>query len=518
MIQGRLIKPNEIDYSLLRDWANTCTDNHPGCTNPQFRPSKLINCAARKIELQQSYTPYVALSYVWGDAVVGDLIDDDIWLPSLLPATIEDAMKVTVSLGYTHLWIDRYCIDQDDAIEKHDQIQKMDKIFEGADLVIIAAAGDDPHYGLPGVSVRSRIQQPNLSIGKHTFVSIMNDPWKVIQKSKWASRAWTYQEALFARRRLFFTDEQVHYICRTVTRPETICRSIGQDSARHLKGQRVLYSPQPVEEQSWTIFTHITEYTGRELKYDSDALNGVLGIFRHFEGAKIPLHHFWGIPLLTSTRDLSSSDMSSMQGFLFGLCWTLERGGTHIRRPLFPSWSWTGWSSQAKNVPPDGAVVVPPSVTGIKVTFQSNDRVFDLLEVAGGTMASDMSQWSHPRLHVEGRVLEVEMSRRYAEDGSGGYDSIARPVKATANEPLGYVYVNYENPLPQRNYTCLVLMESSKLHYNNDLTTTVLILILVDTRDGEFERGGLIEVHLLQHEDYEKSAWFVKDRQQVCIR
>lgn len=40
---------------------------------------------------------------------------------------------------YRYLWVDRYCIDQDDVAEKKEQIAQMDRIYRGAELTIIAA-------------------------------------------------------------------------------------------------------------------------------------------------------------------------------------------------------------------------------------------------------------------------------------------------------------------------------------------------------------------------------------------
>ena len=58
-----------------------------------------------------------------------------------------------------------------------------------ADLTIIAAAGDNPNYGLPGVSSRSRQQQKSLDLGTVSLLQIFDDR-QDIRDSAWASRAW----------------------------------------------------------------------------------------------------------------------------------------------------------------------------------------------------------------------------------------------------------------------------------------------------------------------------------------
>lgn len=51
-------------------------------------------------------------------------------LPEKLPGTIEDAIRLTSSLGYRYLWIDALCIVQDDPIsEKKRHLGRMDAIY-----------------------------------------------------------------------------------------------------------------------------------------------------------------------------------------------------------------------------------------------------------------------------------------------------------------------------------------------------------------------------------------------------
>jgi len=81
---------------------------------------------------------------------------------------------VVKKLGYRYLWVDRYCINQGNEEEKADQCGKMDLIYQNADLTIIAAIGDNPTYGLPGVGLRKRKPKHLTTcskIGKHFLIS-----------------------------------------------------------------------------------------------------------------------------------------------------------------------------------------------------------------------------------------------------------------------------------------------------------------------------------------------------------
>ena len=94
---------------------------------------------------------YVALSYVWGVAATSNAgfahdVDNKI-----LPKVISDSILVVRALRYRYLWVDRYCVPQDEEQLKL-QIENMGRIYKNAEFTIIAAAGDGPEYGLPGVS------------------------------------------------------------------------------------------------------------------------------------------------------------------------------------------------------------------------------------------------------------------------------------------------------------------------------------------------------------------------------
>jgi hypothetical protein len=97
-------------------------------------------------------------------------------LPAVLPRTIEDCITVAIQLGYRHLWVDRYCIRQSDKDDVKQQINFMSDIYGCADATIVASAGKDPTYGLPGVEVTPRLQQAHAELGSHTWVDSLSSP------------------------------------------------------------------------------------------------------------------------------------------------------------------------------------------------------------------------------------------------------------------------------------------------------------------------------------------------------
>jgi hypothetical protein len=94
-----------------------------------------------------SLKSYACLSHVWGTKEKYRC-DDGL---QNIPQTIKDAMSVCSALGVQYLWVDRYCIDQNNTEEGHHLIFNTDKIYQRAHPAIITSARPDPHDGLLGV-------------------------------------------------------------------------------------------------------------------------------------------------------------------------------------------------------------------------------------------------------------------------------------------------------------------------------------------------------------------------------
>lgn len=122
----------------------------------------------------------------------------DFKLPTNLPLTIAD-ITVTKALGLRYLWVDQYCINQQDKEDKRRQIEHMDLIYKFAELTIVAAAGHGSDYGLPGVSTRRRdVLDPFVLDGVFTFGIHPQEDHQYWKTGRWHTRGWTFQEALLS--------------------------------------------------------------------------------------------------------------------------------------------------------------------------------------------------------------------------------------------------------------------------------------------------------------------------------
>ncbi|KAK2668424.1 Heterokaryon incompatibility [Fusarium oxysporum f. sp. vasinfectum] len=345
----RLIDPANVDFEAVKRWLAHCAGVHGELCNPgegkRSLPKGLavINCTTRKLEPLPTGVKFAALSYVWGDSAS---TNESYSSSSVFPQTIEDAITVALQVGINFLWVDRYCVPQQECPEKREQIQKMHKIYREADLTIIAAAGDRPGYGLPGIST-PRVSAPSvdLRLGAHRLVSTGRSAQEAIRNTTWASRAWTFQEGLVSRRKLVFTDEQVYLHCMEREFRETIEQDfdlLAQTDSPDLCNPfqcRVLHLiPDNVGEKG--VHSLTGDFSERKITYQSDRLNAFLGILNLFQDAfPDSFRHLWGQPILYNS-DNSMGDVA-----VSALNWGII--GPAQRRPDFPSWSWIGWKGKA---------------------------------------------------------------------------------------------------------------------------------------------------------------------------
>ncbi|USP73653.1 hypothetical protein yc1106_00927 [Curvularia clavata] len=343
----RIVCPDEPDYQFIRKQVDICKKSHgQECIRGAVGKHvlRVIDCKSRRLIAVRPDEPYACLSYVWGSGAARETQSFGDELPAELPKTIEDAMAVAIALEVPFLWVDRYCIDQENLQEKHNTIQNMNRVYEGAEITIIAACGDDPHHGLPGVRGTPRKPQLSLTLPDTTFLGV--DPiFDEIGITKWAERGWTYQEMLLSRRRLVFTNTQMYFQCRTTHCMESLHPSFTASTF----GMRPQLRAFPFNGVGYTVFElqeRLTEYYSRQLSFDTDVINafkGIISAYDQLESFPFRLTHFYGVFLIYKHED---EDLAQTR-FVSNLCWAATRNSSHdiplykiSRMNLFPSFSW----------------------------------------------------------------------------------------------------------------------------------------------------------------------------------
>ncbi|KAK8112430.1 hypothetical protein PG984_012956 [Apiospora sp. TS-2023a] len=319
-----------IDIQHIRDLIGACSEKHGSCLNRQemIQGLKVIDCITQDVIVAPRSCQYLALSYVWG-VTQGER-------NTPFSKVVQDSIAVTIALGYRYIWVDRYCIDQDDTHKQH-IFNQMHRIYSGAFVTIIAAAGSDAEHGLPGVSV-GRPDQVNLQLGNLRLTQIIPYRDNDITSSVWYTRAWTYQESYFSKRRLIFTEQQVLYLCNESRQSEGFPSEMVHITPDHKGPSPVPQLRRPSKFDPFSVRNDIRMYTQRQLTYPSDSLNAILGVIQYYMELNLDdvlIRHVWGVPLY---KELKS------QKFMLDLGWAHKKPGQ--RRSGFPSWTWAGWSGE----------------------------------------------------------------------------------------------------------------------------------------------------------------------------
>lgn len=369
---ARELSPH-ADLDVVSQWIHHCNRGH---THPDCNPVPalsipgftVIDCETRTLELWPIGAPYVTLSYVWGvdpaETPVGDA------LPETLPKLIEDAIMVALRLGYQYLWIDRYCIPQDNETVKASLIRNMDKVYSESSLTIIASAAEQPSEGLVGVGLGRERMPHTLRSGGIELTQLFTNLAKEVENSHWNGRGWTYQEGFLSNRRLLFTQSQCYFQCGELWCTEGLNVPLSTLSRLHKPGHskfsRVFpwvadkqptldLSSQDRQKQREEYFIErVREYMKRELTHDADAFDAFAGVLNYLEwfAMEFLLGNIFGLPVW-SPESRWAVGGSGKQTLLRSLSWSLPRpfvtklegqmSDVAERRQGIPSWTWCGW-------------------------------------------------------------------------------------------------------------------------------------------------------------------------------
>jgi hypothetical protein len=354
------IRPREADLRLCKRWKNHCIKFHNGVCDkiriPKISTIRLVDVTLKCVVDLPANVPWVALSYCWGGPQEHSLRKNNLvdygkpgaLTEERLPPVIFDALVATKALGECYLWIDSLCIVQDDELDKAKYLSVMDAIYAHAVLTIVNAASGDTLSGLPGIRqpVSRRTQQPFELNGvwlTETLDPGHNSYAGYIERSKWSTRGWTFQEGLLSRRCLIFTADQIYWQCQKSTWCEGSFweRTNDLQVYRHFHGENLLTSLADPIIKNWAALyiTIIQKYVQREFTSEGDvmhALTGVLQVLKQSTGKD----YFWGLPINVLEHALAwtASGPSSRRKSHHK---RLDPDGELISCP-FPSWSWIG--------------------------------------------------------------------------------------------------------------------------------------------------------------------------------
>lgn len=451
--------PPAFDPHLASKWLQMCRAHHGGSCCPPSNVSTeiiLIDCTNCEIKTLDMSHPYIALSYVWGDAVPTPLING-VQVPPATSAVILDAIQVTKALGFRYLWADQYCINQTDSAVKMRQINQMDQVYGQAEMTIVAACGDSAAYGLPGVSQRRARQQFQHPVkhGNYHVVELGPDALSDTASTKWSTRGWTFQEAWLSRRLLVFTDKQCYFECEAIACAESLeyGERIWELDDRPRNFRHLEFGPFSRFDESMSLLwpsAHIDEvrtllhsFSMRQVRFDQDSLNAVAGVLNSSQrmhlatdygatGGSVLFTSALGIPLLVGNYH---GQPVLQQTLVTGMSWVhvasgrgrILQGTVPRRRTAYPSWTWAGWEGVVEtlwvwmhNIDFDSAMKnthvtvlqhgnrVKIPISEVNPTTQAATLCFDALQIPSSWLNFDAGRGEWQLLGLSISLFETE--------------------------------------------------------------------------------------------------------------
>lgn len=385
-----LNKDSQQTMRFVRDSLRLCKVSHTACryikeetqftgdeTTPVLDlPTRLLQVASDgqsvKLVITQDLSDtaqqdlsrqgYASLSYCWGGAQPLQLTRNT--LDKLccgigigdLPKTLRDAVRTTVALDLSHIWIDALCILQDDASDVELEISRM-PLYYGANTVTISAEsaaactegfldrGSDTFAAGPfEIAFVTELGRGSIQF----FQESRNEKTAPISR-----RGWTFQESMLSRRMIAFGESQAVWCCSVAS---TGCGGIFGDLASDEEFLGVSESNFTMAvvlkysfEDAWDRI--VQEYMGRALSVESDKLLAISALASRM--VYVALERNLSIRYLAGLFVNTSSVMSWARELLWLANPEIAQRPKKYRAP---SWSWAAldgpWSHLHVFLPP----------------------------------------------------------------------------------------------------------------------------------------------------------------------
>lgn len=327
-------------FDTLKGWISRCREEHSLCQPAEDTemPHRVLEIESirplrvRVVEDCPRRERYACLSYRWGSQTESnslkthnvDLYKAEVPEDKLCLLT-RDAIEAAFRLGLRFIWIDCYCIIQDDTKDWERAAANMASIYENAFLTISATSSEG---GCPMFSCHEQIYagtEVTRIGGEPVFMRrqlrhpcfIDSSQKREVLNGPLLARGWVFQERLLSNRVVHFMQDEISWECRERTWCE--CKSEELEwLARRKETPRLLGS------ESWEDI--VRQYNKTELTFTKDRLPALAGIASRYgkQHGKTYLAGVW------------EEDLPGALVWLVGAGDALPRPLQHIA----PTWSW----------------------------------------------------------------------------------------------------------------------------------------------------------------------------------
>jgi hypothetical protein len=239
-----LYKPGSTKHvDVLTRWINSCDLDHRCLpVNNVFLPTRVLDVSERDcvavhlVCMARDHGTagrYLALSHRWGSSSTHELfctLKDNIEeykrriLDASLSYAFQYAVQITRSLGIRYLWIDSFCIIQDDLDDWNHESRLMEQVFSSAYATIAATDASGTHDGF--LQPRSGRQNVAMKRGDDFYYvcEAIDEFHQDVDNADLNNRGWVLQERALSRRTIHFTKRQTYWECGEDVRCETLTK------------------------------------------------------------------------------------------------------------------------------------------------------------------------------------------------------------------------------------------------------------------------------------------------------
>lgn len=352
-----------------KTWLEDCAENHQ-CVSPlnQQTPTRLLHLTDSGVRLclaEELLSPpkYATLSHCWGGLRFPMLkksnIEDsrrEIQL-DFLPKTFQDAIRIARYLGITYLWVDSWCIVQDDAADWARESSKMTAIYGGSTVNIAASSSPDGTYGCFFDRSKSWADLIGFKTEeKHRWFdcTALNYSYYLATQPL-AFRGWVLQEHVLPPRTLHFTEREIYWSCKQKFVSET-CETQIPFWWRN-GGFYQLATENLDSHKGWS--NAVETYTRRRLTFPNDKLVAIAGLARDVQSTSEDVYvaGLWKEELKTQ------------------LCWRVVGEGKRMVPYVAPTWSWASVNAEVSvhHAYNEGQGATCIDIEGVNITHSTAD-------------------------------------------------------------------------------------------------------------------------------------------------
>lgn len=393
-------------FSTLKQWLSLCETEHTLCNSWRGKslPHRVLEIQSlqplcvRLVENCSRLDRYACLSYRWGPQTkltslnTGNLDEYKAGVPeNKLYPLVKDAITAAHRLDLRYIWIDSYCIIQDDQRDWEIQAADMASIYEHAFLTLSATSSEDGR-GMFSTTTPERIGKQVTAVGREPvfFRKRLSQP-----SGDMLHRAWVFQERLLSARIVYFTAHEIFWECREKGWCECgSCTSFAKSSW----DQRKIEFPKLLQKLEWEHI--VDEYEYMELTFEKDRLPALAGVARRYGewSGKTYVAGLW------------------KEDFPRAFMWAKTYSASRPLRQAAPTWSWASLPRGKLQHHPE------PEVSATSVRLLGFSRGSPEADIYTSTGSADIT--------IEGPVLDVMLYKRKPLDKYRDPDLIGQTENA----------------------------------------------------------------------------------------